>query len=442
MGRWVCIGVEMRASFVWLLLGATAACVLSARAEVSMLDPEEVEVGGFTGGLGSQKTSADLKAFDTAYDRSLVDASFDPTKLFNDMEKEGEKKARQNQGKWLKGYSKRISSQAQLGESSDTQKGGMNAAAGALEQAANIAEQMAKHPNTIPKKPTKMSKKPKKVTKKSSGPHMVQVKPSPKSTPPKGKTDDQGKGHTKAKADTKKHQKKHKKVGHGHKSKKKAPKKAPKGGKKKAPKGGKSKKGAKGGKVDVGGYAKAALALAKKGAPASALLAVAKKAFKSGNVAKAKAFLAVAEAAADTQKEEPKVQKPLENLLDVLHRKQGKALTLNPAALAAQQAKAKMTHAAKPAAKAAAPPMKKAAAPKPVTAPAAKKPATVKKAITKKTTVTKSIPAHKAVTITKPKKAGKGHVEKLASKLSHGKLPTGNPKKPHVEHKKAEDNLP
>ena len=108
-----------------------------------------------------------------------------------------------------------------------------------------------------------------------------------------------------------------------------------------------------GGKVDVGGYAKAALALAKKGAPASALLAVAKKAFKSGNVAKAKAFLAVAEAAADTQKEEPKVQKPLENLLDVLHRKQGKALTLNPAALAAQQAKAKMTHAAKPAAKAA-----------------------------------------------------------------------------------------
>jgi len=271
---------------------------------------------------------------------------------------------------------------------------------------------------------------------------MVQVKPSPKSTPPKGKTNDQGKGHTKAKADTKKHQKKHKKVGHGHKSKKKAPKKAPKGGKKKAPKGGKSKKGAKGGKVDVGGYAKAALALAKKGAPASALLAVAKKAFKSGNVAKAKAFLAVAEAAADTQKEEPKVQKPLENLLDVLHRKQGKALTLNPAALAAQQAKAKMTHAAKPAAKAAAPPIKKAAAPKPVTAPAAKKPATVKKAITKKTTVTKSIPAHKAVTITKPKKAGKGHVEKLASKLSHGKLPTGNPKKPHVEHKKAEDNLP
>jgi len=144
--------------------------VLSAGAEVSMLDPEEVEVGGFTGGLSSQKTSADLKAFDTAYDRSLVDASFDPTKLFNDMEKEGEKKARQNQGKWLKGYSKRISSQAQLGESSDTQKGGMNAAAGALEQAANIAEQMAKHPNTIPKKPTKMSKKPKKSHQKVERP--------------------------------------------------------------------------------------------------------------------------------------------------------------------------------------------------------------------------------------------------------------------------------
>ena len=74
------------------------------------------------------------------------------------------------------------------------------------------------------------------------------------------------------------------------------------------------------------------------GVPAGALLAMAKKAYAIHNKAKARAYLAAAEEVAAKEQKKKLNQKPPENLLDILRRKQGKAKKMNPVALAANRA--------------------------------------------------------------------------------------------------------
>lgn len=78
------------------------------------------------------------------------------------------------------------------------------------------------------------------------------------------------------------------------------------------------------------------------GATAKQLLLIAKKAYSQGNRAKAKAYLAAAEEVEAKKEEED--SKPKEHLLDILRRKQGHAVRLNAASVAAQQAINTMAH--------------------------------------------------------------------------------------------------
>merc|ERR1719454_2086519 len=71
---------------------------------------------------------------------------------------------------------------------------------------------------------------------------------------------------------------------------------------------------------------------------AARLLKIAKKAYAIHNKAKAKAFLAAAEEAEAKEIAKSKTEKPPENLLDILRRKQGKAKKMNVVALAADHA--------------------------------------------------------------------------------------------------------